>query len=171
MLDAILASLIATVVWAGARRLWRGWSEWSEPTEEGAQPASEPTTQQPPAPPPPATTPQPARRKVWLGRLFLVYRYPWSVSWKDTSGLYIFARQQPESDQGWEPILLRSTGSFATELSDPARWREARQRHRATHLHVHQAVPSDALRVYRERFIEEFQPVMNVEAVSAVIET
>ena len=167
----IVASLVAAAVWAGVSWAWNRWSgsgpttlslstppptATPPPAETPPQPASPPTLRPPRQPAPPETA-------VWLNRRFIVYRHPWPAQWLDESGLYVLAHRDPESDQGWAPLLLRVVGSFAMELPNPPRWPEAQQRG-ATHLHVHQAASGEALRTFRERFVEEFQPPLNIEA-------
>ena len=171
MLEAIVAGLITTAVVAGVRWASKRWPRTGPttlslstppraatppPAAMPTQPASPPTPRPPRQPAPPETT-------VWHDRRFIVYEHPWPQEWQDEPGLYIFAHRDPESDQGWAPLLLRVVGSFATELPNPPRWPEAQQRG-ATHLHVHQAVSGQALRTFREHFVEEFQPPLNIEA-------
>lgn len=169
MLETIVAGVVTAAVVAGARWAWKRWpgsgpTTLSLSTRTATPPPAEtpPQPESPPTPRPPRQ-PAPPETAVWLDRRFIVYEHPWPAQWLDESGLYILAYRDPESDQGWAPILFRVVGSFATELPNPPRWPEAQQRG-ATHLHVHQAASGHALRTFRERFVEEFQPPLNVEA-------
>ena len=167
----IAASLVAAALWASGCWTWKrcvgsgpttlslstpSSAATPPPAETPPQPVSPPTPRPPRQPAPPETA-------VWLDRRFIVYDHPWPQEWEDESGLYIFASRDPESDQGWAPLLLRVVGSFATELPNPPRWPDAQQRG-ATHLHVHQAISGQTLRTFREHFVEEFQPPLNIEA-------
>ena len=166
MLETIFGGVIATAVAAVIRWAWQRWSG-SEPTTLSLLtplPAERPLPpESPPAQTPPHVQQQPPETAIWLRRTFIVYEEPWPQKWLDVPGLYVLAYRDPESNQGWAPLLLAVTGSFQAELPKPPRWPEA-QRRGATHLHVHRAAPGKALRTFRERFVQEFQPPLNVEA-------
>ena len=155
MLDNILAGLIANWLPWVARRV-KGW--WRP------QPAEAP----PSAGDPPALTPP--RLQVpdsikWLDRRFNIYVYPSQQRWGDRGGgLYVLAVQNVESTEGWTPLLIGVTASFQRDLPRLPCLPATAPERGATHLHVHRAPPGDELRIFRERFITEYQPPWNVEA-------
>lgn len=170
MFETIIAGVIVGVVLAVGGTIWRRWSGSADSNLTTLSLSIPPPAGIPPQPagPPDRRPPQPQEPRetaVWEGRTFLVYEYPSPQNWFDTPGLYVLARRNPESDQKWTPVLVGVAGSFATELREIPRGKEARERG-ATHLHVHKAEASKALRTFRESFVEKFQPQMNIEATT-----
>ena len=153
MLEGILANLTVEALKSMFRRLLRWRADGGTPASSSPKGTGGAATQL-----------APTEKASWLGRDFLVYEYP--QRWRPVSGLYVFACRNPEVDEGWTALLVAATGDFEADLADPERWPEAQGRG-ATHIHVHAAPAGRELGEYRRRFIEQFQPPMNVEAARA----
>lgn len=168
MIESIAGSFVANIVHGWSARLLGGLKS-SEATTLGLSvpPPARPLQSETPPSPEPPPPPPPLRRTVfWFDRKFLIYEGPWNTDWDDVSGLYILARRDPETDQGWAPFLIGASGSFRSDLPGVLARPDIAERG-ITHLHIHQAATGKDLRIFRERFVQHYQPELNAVASPA----
>ena len=98
----------------------------------------------------------------WLGYEFNVYDH--AGSWTATSGLYIFAGREKDS-QGtlrWRALYVGETQDFSTRLPTHEYWMAA-VRLGATHVHARTEVNAERRVAIEGKLIQTFQPPLNVQ--------
>ena len=94
---------------------------------------------------------------TWSGHEFTVSQH--YTDWPSVSGLYVFARQDPE---GWIALYIGEAESFHTRLPTHERWQEAQQLG-ATHVHVKTEPEAAERQALEEQLIQLYQPPLNVK--------